>query len=282
MDRLLLIDGHNLLFQMFYGMPARIIDREGQPVQGVVGFIGALNKIIKMIAPTHILVIFDGEHENFRLSVNSEYKRNRPDYSAVDDKENPFLQLKRIYRALDVMGIKYFEEDEFEADDIIATYAYRYGENIKIMISSFDSDYFQLITDNVSVLRYRGKNTIICDKYYIEEKFGIIPEFFADFKALKGDNADNIKGIEKIGKITASKLINRFGDIYKIIAEAYKIESASIRNSLLGNEQRLRDNLKLIKLNDIGKLPFCLDELKYLHKELPTFQVLKAAGVTIN
>lgn len=157
MNRLLIVDGHNLLFQMFFGMPARIINEQGKTIQGTLGFTGALLKIIRRTEPTHIAVLFDGEHENDRSVLNADYKANRIDYSEVPEENNPFSQLSDVYAALDYLNIKHTETTTCETDDWIAGYALTYGHETEIIISSFDSDFFQLITDNVSVLRYRGK-----------------------------------------------------------------------------------------------------------------------------
>lgn len=266
---------------MFYGMPSRIVSKEGKPIHGVIGFVGALLKIIKMTTPTHVVVLFDGEHENLRATLNPEYKKNRTDYSQVEENDNPFSQLPYIYQALEVLNIAYFEEDEYEVDDIIASYTYRYGEKIEIIISSFDSDYFQLVNDNISVLRYRGKKTVVCDKAYIFERFGILPEFYADFKSLTGDSSDNIKGAENIGNKTAMSLINNFGGLQEIISHSEQISSERIRNSIKTYGQRLKDNYQLIKLKDVCKIPFKLNELVYISSGLTTNEVLDRMGLTI-
>ena len=213
MQKLLIIDGHNLLFQMFFGMPSRIINKDGKAIHGVLGFVGALKKIIKMTNATHIIVIFDGEHENDRAELLTDYKANRVDYSTVPDEANPLSQLDDIYAALDFMKVIHIEATEFEADDAIASYVYRHGGAMQIVISSFDSDFFQLISDNVSVLRYRGEKSVICDEAYLQDKYGILPKQYVDFKSLMGDNADNIKGAEKVGSKTATQLISQFGDM---------------------------------------------------------------------
>ena len=96
MDKLLLIDGSNLFFQMFFGMPARIVNHQGKAIQGTLGFVGAMLKIVRMVEPTHMLVIFDGEHENPRCEIDSDYKANRPDYSTVSEEDNPFSQLPDV------------------------------------------------------------------------------------------------------------------------------------------------------------------------------------------
>lgn len=266
---------------MFYGMPARIVSKEGKPIQGVIGFIGGLLKIIKMTEPTHVVVLFDGEHENFRAELNPDYKKNRIDYSHVEEDNNPFSQLPLIYKALEVLNVAYFEENEYEVDDIIASYVYGYGKQIEIVISSFDSDYFQLIGDNVSVLRYRGKNTVICDTAYVLEKFGIVPEFYADYKSLTGDGADNIRGADHIGMVTAKKLINEFGSLEDVISNSSQISSERIRLSILNNEQRLKNNYRLIKLKDIGKMPVTLFDAVFTYNGLTTVEVLDRLGLTI-
>ena len=156
-------------------------------------------KIIRNVEPSHILVVFDGEHENKRAELDPEYKANRIDYSTVCEEENPFSQLQDVYDALDYLGIQYIETTDCEADDLIAGYALTHGQQMEVVISSFDSVFFQLITDNVSVLRYRGEKTVICTPEYMLEKFGVVPEQYADFKSLVGDTADNIKGAEKVG-----------------------------------------------------------------------------------
>lgn len=149
MNRLLIVDGSNLLFQMFFGMPARIVNQEGKAIQGTLGFVGALLKIIRMVEPTHMVVFFDGQHKNERCDLNHEYKANRIDYSLVSQDENPFSQMADVCRALDFLGIKYAETNNCEADDVIAGYTFSLNEQWEIVISSFDSDFFQLITDRV-------------------------------------------------------------------------------------------------------------------------------------
>lgn len=299
MKRLLLIDGSNLLFQMFFGMPARIVNREGKAIQGTLGFTGALLKIIRMVNPTHAAVIFDGEHENGRCEIDPDYKGNRPDFCSADESENPFSQLPDVYKALDFLSIKHAEAADCEADDIIASYALRYGaknyeeaaENSEIgrksktapetdiVVSSFDSDFFQLISENVTVLRYRGKKTVMCTPEFVMNKFGVKPGQYADFKSLTGDHADNIRGAEKIGPKTAAMLLNQFGTLENIIAGAEEIKKPFVKESVIKNTERLKNNYKIIKLSDTAKLPFALKELEYSDSGIKTNQVLEKIGL---
>lgn len=279
MKRLLIIDGMNLHFQMFCGMPRKIYNENGIGIWGVIGFVGALNKIINMTEPTHIAIIFDGEGHNPRCDLLENYKANRPDYSEMGEEENPFIQLPLVYRAIEAMDIHYSEVNGCECDDVIATYAKRYSAEYQVVISSFDSDYFQLISDNVRVIRYRGLSSVICDRGYVRDRYGIEPEYYADWKSLVGDTADNIKGIRGIGPKTATKLINRFGAVEEMLENTEKIEPQKLRDSISDGREIIRRNYRLIKLEDCGALPFEIDELEYSQTRMKTMQVLEKIGL---
>lgn len=279
MDKLLIVDGSNLLFQMFYGMPARIVNAHGRAIQGTLGFIGALLKIIRMVQPTHVLVAFDGECDNGRTALDENYKANRPDYSEMPEEDTPFSQLPDIYTALDELGICHKETENCEADDWIAAYAVQLGNSMDVVIVSQDSDFFQLITERVSVLRYRGKNTAICDPAYIQEKLGIRPDRYASFKALTGDTADNIRGADKIGPKTAAELMNTFGNLQTMIEQADSIRKPSIRQSVIQNAARIRKNYDLICLSGEAALPFTLGQLRWEDSGRTTTQVLEKCGI---
>lgn len=278
-NKILLVDGSNLLFQMFFGMPARIFNKDGKAVHGTLGFVGALLQIMRMVQPTHVAVLFDGECANERCEILSEYKANRPDYSQVEENLNPYSQIADIYVALDYMGVAHAETSCCETDDWIASYAHRYA-NEQIVVSSFDSDYFQLISDNLSVLRYRGKNTVVVTAEQVKQKFGVFPWQYADFKALVGDTSDNIKGAPKIGVKTAASLLRQFGTLHNVIVNAESISKPSVRKSVENYAERLKTNYLLIKLTGEVELPFQLEELKYVvNEELVTSKILRDIGL---
>ena len=231
MNRLLIVDGLNLHFQMFFGMPARILNADGKAIQGVWGFVGALIRIIQFINPTHLLVLFDGEHPLDRAGLLKEYKANRTDYSQASDEENPFSQLGEVYAALDFMNIRHTEV------------------------------------------------TVVCDTAYIVNRYGILPCQYTDFKSLTGDTADNIKGADKVGAVTASVLIRQFGCLQEVISDADKIKKPSVRDSIIRNTDRLRKNYQLIKLEDRASLPYSLDKLAYTYTGYSTHEVLKGIGL---
>lgn len=277
--KLLIVDGSNLLFQMFYGMPARITNAQGKAIQGTLGFVGALLKMIRAVSPTHVFVAFDGECENARTEIDSDYKANRPDYSDVPEEETPFSQLPDIFRALDYLGIRYRETACCEADDWIAGYARRYGVDADVVISSQDSDFFQLITDHVHVLRYRGEQSALCDPAYIRAKLGIDPSRYALYKSLTGDTSDNIRGVEKVEPKTAAALMEQFEDLETLIQRAHEITKPSVRASVTASTDRIRRNYALIALSGEADLPFAVEDLAYTYTGITTTQVLEGIGL---
>lgn len=279
MERLLVVDGSNLLFQMFYGMPARIMGKNGKPIQGTLGFVGALLKIIRMVEPTHLAVVFDGECHNERCDLDENYKANRPDYSQMAEEETPFSQLPDIYAALDHLRICHRETRDCEADDWMAAFARKYGGDREVVIASQDSDLFQLIGDGVQILRYRGEKTVICDSEYIKEKLGIAPSQYADFKSLTGDGSDNIRGAEKVGPKTAAALLQQFGSLENMLIHWNEIGKPSIRESIHKSEERLRINQLLIRLDGKQTPPFSWEEMAWRDSGITTGQVLQAIGL---
>lgn len=277
--KILIVDGSNLLFQMFFGMPSRIYNEQGIGIWGVLGFVGALLKIVRQINPTHLTVLFDGDNENKRTLINSDYKANRIDYSQARDEENPYSQLTYIYQALQYLGITYAETTNCEVDDWISSYTSLYGNDNEIVVSSFDSDFFQLISDNVSILRYRGDKSILCTPEYLREKCGIEPYQYADFKSLTGDKADNIVGADKVGTKTASVLLQEFGSLDNIIRNAETIRKQSVRESVTKNSEHLLRNLELIKLDRKHDVPFKLDDMEYTYSSITTTEVLRGIGL---
>ena len=279
-EKLLIVDGHNLLFQMFYGMPNKIYNEDNVPIHGVIGFIGALLKIIKINNPDYIVILFDKEQELDRKKINENYKDNRINYSNVSDDENPFFSLKYIYKVLDLIKIKYTEVDTYEADDMIASYVFSYFGRYNIIISSQDSDFYSLINDSVNVFKYRGIKSELVTKEKIFEKYHIDSKYFADYKALIGDNSDNIKGVYGIGPKTATSLINNYGNIINIINNANEISNIKLRNKILDNISLLKENIELIKYTKTYELPFSIDELKLnIDENIKTMELLKKCGI---
>ena len=279
MEKWMIVDGSNLLFQMFYGMPARITGRNGKAIQGTLGLVGALLKMLRMVSPTHIAVLFDGECANERRELDADYKANRPDYSQMTEDDTPFSQLPDIFAALTQLGIPFAETTDCEADDWIAGYAAELPQDAALVIVSQDSDFFQLIDDRVSVLRYRGQHSLLCDTAYIREKLGIEPAQYAAYKSLTGDTADNIRGADKIGPKTAAELMRQFGTLDALLAGVDQIRKPSVQRSVQQHAERLLRNYRLIALTGSRTLPLSRQEMVFRDSGLTTTQVLQAIGL---
>jgi DNA polymerase-1 len=276
---LLLVDGMNLWFQMFCGMPSRILNPQGKAIQGVMGFTGAMLKIIRMTEPTHVLAVFDGQHHNPRTDMDSEYKANRLDYSDVPEEQNPFIQLPDAFSVLDIMGVRWYETKVHEADDVIASYVHRYRDDMEITICSHDSDFYQLITSSVRILRYRGENSTFMDETALMEKHGITGSQYVDFKSLTGDHADNIRGVEGIGPKTASRLMRDYGTLDNLLQNYMNDRSNRIKVLMNIGKDRLPLNRSLITMKKDIPIPVELDELTYVGKYAATREILTAAGL---
>lgn len=258
MERLFLVDGHNLLFRMFYGMPP-ISAEGGTFLHAVVGCMGALLRSIRILSPTRMLVVFDTPDNGDRRVLCSDYKANRPDYSAMAPEDCPFTQLPLLCRTLSHSGIPYAEIHGCEADDAIAAYAKQTPDDWNVVICSTDRDYFQLIDQRVSVFLYKGSDSTLVTPETVFERYGIYPDKFADFKCLVGDHSDNITGVAGIGPKRAAVLLNRFGDLAGICAHIDEVPYPSIRKTLQASSSLLERNRALIALS--GDVPLPVDPL---------------------
>ena len=150
---------------------------------------------------------------------------------------------------------------------------------MKIVIVAQDSDFFQLITDRVNVLRYRGDKTVMCDVAYIREKLGVEPAQYAEYKSLTGDNADNIRGAEKVGPKTAAALMKEFGSLERMLLQVQEIKTPSVRQSIMKDADRLRKNYQLIALSGAEKLPFSRERMVFEDRGMTTTDVLRGIGL---
>ena len=255
MDTLLLADGHNLLFRMFYGMPDHFRTREGVRYNAVYGFLNAMAAVMYALNPTHALVLFDTEDCGDRRSLDADYKANRPDWSEVSPDELPFTQIPAICLALDECGIPHAYARGCEADDLIAAYALSAGEECRVRILSTDRDYWQLIGERITVVRYQNG---MCDEATpdtVMRTYGVRPDQFADWKCLVGDASDNIAGAPGVGPKTAAALLSEFGTLDGLLSRLDEVPRAKIRDSLDASRERLALNRRLILLRGDAPLP---------------------------
>ena len=209
----------------------------------------------------------------------SDYKANREDYFDLPQWDNPLLNLPYIYQALDFLTIKYIETIDDEADDIIASYCFKYGSDNEILIVSHDSDFFQLINENISIIKYNGKRKpreIINQEYFINE-YSFMPNLYADYKAIVGDKSDNIKGIKGIGSKTATQIVNTYGNV-KNIFDNY-IKGNEVLQKLIENQEVFQRNYLLIRLDNHAFIPFRLDEIKFQKKNMKTVDIVSKINI---
>lgn len=221
MEKVLIIDGHNLLFRMFFGIPQSIKNNQGQELKGVLGFLGGINRLLHQFHPQYLIVVFDTETSiGDRLQENKDYKQNRIDYSLLSDDLNPFTQLPFIKQALSSIGILYHEAVGYEADDYIASLCEALVGYNKIIVST-DKDFLQLVTD--STLAYNPIADIIYTPEKVFEKFQVTPTQIIDYKTLVGDASDHIKGVPGIGPKTAVKIL-QVGTLDEILMQIKPID----------------------------------------------------------
>lgn len=256
--RLLLIDGHNLLFRMFYGMPDHFYSADGVKYNALYGFVCAMDKVLRMVRPSHVFVSFDSPDCGERRELDEAYKANRPDYSEMAPEECPFTQLPAIYAALARMNVPYAEIHGCEADDVLASYAVKYAGEYEVVILSTDRDYWQLVSENVSILNYHGYDSTLVTPPVVRQKYGVEPAQFADWKCLVGDKSDNIVGVPGVGPKNAAALLGKFGSLEYLMEHTDEITRPAIRRAVEEARERILLNRKLILLD--GNAPLPLDE----------------------
>lgn len=261
METLLIIDGNNLLFQMFYGMPSKIYNKRGQTIHATIGFISFVLKQIKIYNANKIAVVFDYDGSKERKDIYNDYKSNRPtNWNELPSDEVPFNEEENIVKCLNYLGIKTLFSKKMEADDLIASITKLFENDYKIIISSYDSDFFQLINENVNILRYRGKNSIIFNKELFIEKYGFDPNRYILYKSLVGDSSDNIKGIKGIGHVRACNICKECRN-YEDIKNSNLIEK--YKNAILENIDIINRNIKIIELKYFDSVVYNINDFNF-------------------
>ncbi|MCX4582899.1 DNA polymerase I [Streptomyces sp. NBC_01481] len=238
--RLLLMDGHSLAYRAFFALPAEnFTTATGQPTNAIYGFASMLANTLRDESPTHFAVAFDVSRKTWRSQDFPEYKANR---SKTPDEFKGQVEL--IGELLDTMNAVRFAVDGFEADDIIATLATQAeAAGFDVLIVTGDRDSFQLVSEHTTVL-YPTKGVSELTRFTpekVQEKYGLTPQQYPDFAALRGDPSDNLPGIPGVGEKTATKWISQFGSFAELVERADEVKGK------VG--QALRDHLESVKLN---------------------------------
>ena len=253
-DQLVLVDGSGYIFRAFHGLPM-MNRQDGTPINAVFGFTKMLMKLLSDLQPSHIAVIFDAGRRTFRNDIYPDYKANR---SEPPDELVPQFSLVRD--ATIALSLPAIEMAGFEADDIIASYARQASEaEMPCVIISSDKDLMQLVNHHVSMLDPMKQRPIGADE--VREKFGVGPEKVIDVQALAGDSTDNVPGVPGIGVKTAAELINQFGDLDTLLAQADTIKQPKRRENLVNFAEQARISRQLVSLKDDVELPYSIEQL---------------------
>lgn len=220
MKELLLIDANSLIHRAYHALPKTFTSPQGNPTNALFGLSKIILKLARESPAEYAAACFDRPEPTFRKEVFQEYKATRPE--APDDLISQIVGARDLFSAF---GISSFEVPGFEADDIIATLAERFGgvPELRVVILTGDRDTLQLVRGEKIIVRAPKKGvseTITYDEKTVKEHYGLSPEQIVDYKALAGDPSDNIKGVSGIGPKTASALLSRYGTLENLYEKA--------------------------------------------------------------
>ncbi len=249
-----LIDGSGFIFRAYHALPP-LTRSDGTPTSAVLGFSNMLAKLLSETDADHIAVVFDHSGSSFRNQIYDLYKANRTE--PPDDLKPQF---KLVRDATDAFGVCKIDVPNFEADDLIATYAREAEEAGAIVtIVSSDKDMMQLVRERVTMLDPIKNRPI--GEAEVRERFGVGPDKVIEVQALCGDSVDNVPGVPGIGVKTAAELINTYGDLENLLEHAPEIKQPKRREALIEHAAKARLSRELVKLDDRAPLPCPLSEL---------------------
>ena len=250
-DHFYLVDGSGYIFRAYYALPPLSRKSDGLPTGAVSGFCSMLFKLLEDARsddskhkPTHFAVIFDSARKNFRNEIYSDYKANRAE--APDDLAPQFEYIRKSVEAFNLPSIELLN---YEADDLIATYAKKITEaGAKVTVISSDKDLMQLVSNKIRLFDPM-KSKVIGEKEVLE-KFGVKPHQVIDVQSLAGDSSDNVPGVPGIGVKTAAELINKYKNLENLLNKASEIPQNKRRETLLSNKDKAELSKKLVTLKD--------------------------------
>ncbi|MDQ2699503.1 MAG: DNA polymerase I, partial [Actinomycetota bacterium] len=251
---LLVVDGHSLAYRAFYALPVdNFSTKDGQHTNGIYGFLAMLINLIKAEKPTHLAVAFDTSRQSFRTRAYTEYKANRSETPSEFKGQIPLLQ-----DCLAAMSIRVLQQEDIEADDILATLAAQgVAEGFQVLVCSGDRDTIQLVNDDVTLLypNVQGVSQLKrYDRAAVIERYGVPPEQYPDIAALVGETSDNLPGVPKVGEKTAVKWLNQFGSLDELLDNADKVTGV-VGNNLREHIDAVRRNRSLNRLLTDVELP---------------------------
>ena len=262
MEKIILVDGNNLLFRSYYATAYNgnfMKNSKGFPTNALFGFANMMNKIIDEEKPTYIMVAFD-KGKTFRHDKYDFYKQGR-----IETPNELKLQFPKAKELLNAMGIKYYEINNYEADDIIGTFAEYCNKDPKFIgtIISSDKDLLQLISNDIDIKLLKQKDYLRYNEDTFTKEYGIKPINIIDLKALMGDASDNIPGVKGIGEKTALKLLQEYKTLDGIYEHIDEIKGKT-KEKLVIDKDNAYMSYEIATIYKNVPIDINVEELKYL------------------
>lgn len=272
MNKIILVDGNNLLFRSFYATAYQGVimkNSKGFPTNALYGFINMMHKIVEEEAPSYIMVAFD-KGKTFRHDKYDEYKAGR---SEMPDELR--LQFPKAKEVLDALGIKHFEIDNYEADDIIGTLSLEVEnrDDFVATIISSDKDLLQLVSDKVVMKLLKQSGHIMMTKEEFEKTYQVPPIRMIDLKALMGDASDHIPGVKGIGEKTAINLLSKFESLDNLYNHIDEV-TGKTKEKLQNDKDSAYMSYDLATIYREVPLDFTLEDCKYTRENTKEFKSL--------
>ncbi|MCA0969844.1 DNA polymerase I [Halobacillus litoralis] len=275
-EKVVLIDGNSIAYRAFFALPLLNNDK-GVYTNAVYGFTTMLLKILEEDQPDHLLVAFDAGKTTFRHKTYKDYKGGRQKTPSELSEQFPVLK-----ELLDAFGIKYYQLEQYEADDIIGTLATQAGDKgLDVKVISGDKDLLQLVSDNITVsLTKKGiTNVDTYDPEFLMEKMEVRPDQVIDLKALMGDSSDNIPGVPGVGEKTAVKLLKQFDKLENVYNQLDEVSGKKLKEKLETNKDEAFMSKELVTINRDSPIEVSLEDLTFKGYETHTVsQFFKELG----
>jgi DNA polymerase I len=270
--KLLLIDGHSMAYRAFFALPAENFTTAlGQHTNAIYGFATMIISLIKEEKPTHVAVAFDVSRKTFRSEIFPEYKANRA--STPDEFRS---QMSYLHELIDSCGIKHYQLEGYEADDLIATISKKAeADGFEILICTGDRDSFQLVNEKTTVLYpKRGVSELArMTPAAVVEKYSMTPEQYPDFAALRGDPSDNLPSIPGVGEKTAAKWIIEYGSLKDLLSQVDQV-GGKVGQSLRDNIDNVIRNRELTQLLHDAPFSFDISDMQWSGVSLAALEPL--------
>jgi len=285
MKKLVILDTFNFLHRAYYAIPKSFRAPDNTPTNAVYGVCSMIISLINEIKPEYVIAALDSKKPTFRVEEFSNYKAQRKEMD-----EELRVQIPIVFDAIEKMGILKVNCEGYEADDVIGTLVERYQGSFEIFILSNDRDLWQLISPNVKVMLPNTKGTFEeVNNNNVKSRLEFDKQFLTDYKALRGDTADNIPGVFGIGEVTAKKLISEYQTIENIYSNIEKIKPESLKKKLVESVETAYISKKLatiildcpivLNIEDAKLKPGVSEELVELFEKLNFKSLLKRLNV---